>query len=139
MIAAIRDQSVMRLECPSPGCGPRRKATTPCRRVSAWVPHPRQIRSPALASNLCSTYAKASPKVRRQMNQAIFEEILIEVDGSVIYARMAQPFAAFHDEEFRRWLADGATNPGPQEVRGSNEALLVEVKGLEPSASTLRT
>jgi hypothetical protein len=85
-----------------------------------------------LASNLGSTYAKASPKVRRQMNQAIFEEILIEVDGSVTYARMAQPFAAFHDEEFRTWLADCAANPGPQEARGSNNDTLVEVSGLEP-------
>ncbi|HVC24444.1 MAG TPA: hypothetical protein VND23_01690 [Acidimicrobiales bacterium] len=38
----------------------------------------------------------ASSKVRGQMNRAIFEEILVEVDGSVIYARMTQPFAAFH-------------------------------------------
>ena len=96
-------------------------------------------RALALASNLGPTYTRASERVRRQMNQAIFEEILIEVDGKVIYARMAQPFAAFHDEEFRRWLAESATNPGPQEARGSNIATLVEVMGLEPTASTLRT
>ena len=68
-------------------------------------------RALALASNLGSTYAKASKKVRRQMNQAIFEEILIEVDGSVVYARMAQPFAAFHDEEFRTWVASYGSEP----------------------------
>ena len=72
------------------------------------------------------------------MNQAIFEEILIEVDGSVVYARMAQPFAAFHDEEFRTWVASYGSNPGPFQDRGSNIHQLVEVKGLEPSASTLR-
>ena len=55
----------------------------------------------ALASNLGSTYAKAAPRVRGRMNQAISEEILIEVDGSVVYVRITQPFAAFHDEEFR--------------------------------------
>jgi len=82
-------------------------------------------RALALASNLGSTYSKASEQVRRQMNQAIFEEILVEVDGSVVYARMAQPFAAFHDEEFRTWLAESTSNFGPQEARGSNIALLV--------------
>lgn len=65
------------------------------------------------------------------MNQAIFEEILVEVGGSVIYARIAPPFAAFHDEEFRTWLAESATNLEPSVARGSNEALLVEMMGLE--------
>ncbi len=91
-------------------------------------------RALALASNLGSAYTKASQKVRRQMNQAIYEEILIDFDGSVTYARMAQPFAAFHDEEFRTWLADLAANPGSQEVRGSNNDVLVEVAGVEPAS-----
>jgi hypothetical protein len=92
-------------------------------------------RALALASRLGSTYAKVGEQVRRQMNQAIFEEILIEVGGSVVYARMAQPFAAFHDEEFRRWLEEGAKNPGPQVARGSNVDTLVEVAGIEPASS----
>ena len=92
-------------------------------------------RALALASNMGSTYAKASEKVRRQINQAIFEQILVEVSGSVVYARMAQPFAAFHDEEFRTWLAENASNPGPHEVWGSNVAVLVEVAGIEPASS----
>ena len=54
------------------------------------------------------------------MNQVIFKEILIEVDGSVVYARMAQPFAAFHDEEFRSWVAATVPSPGPFQDRGSN-------------------
>ena len=54
----------------------------------------------------------------------------MEVDGSVVYARMVQPFAAFHDEEFRAWLDDNAMNPGPLDVRGSNFDTLVEVMGL---------
>jgi DNA invertase Pin-like site-specific DNA recombinase len=90
-------------------------------------------RALASASNLGSAYVKAGQKVRRQMNQAIFEEILIDFDGAVIYARMAQPFAAFHDEEFRTWLADCVANPGTQELRGSNNDLLVEVSRLEPT------
>jgi hypothetical protein len=38
-------------------------------------------RALALASNLGPTYTRANQMVRRQMNQAIFEEILVEVDG----------------------------------------------------------
>ena len=90
-------------------------------------------RALALASNLGSTYAKAGEQVCRQVNQAIFEEILIEVGGPVVKARMAQPFAAFHDGESRQWLAKGATNPGPQEARGPNIDVWVEAMGLEPT------
>jgi hypothetical protein len=35
------------------------------------------------------------------MNQAIFDEMLVDVSGLVVYARMAQQFAAFHDQELR--------------------------------------
>jgi hypothetical protein len=70
----------------------------------------------------------------------MFEEIATEVDGSIVHAPMQQPFAAFHDEGFRGWIMDGAkTNPGPLPDRGSNEALLVEVRGFEPLTSSLRT
>ncbi len=75
--------------------------------------------------------------LRRQMNRAIFEEILVDVDGTVVYARMAQPFAAFHDVEFRTCFAESATNPGPQQVRGSNIDTLVGAEGLEPSTTGL--
>lgn len=80
----------------------------------------------ALASNLGATYANAEAKVRRQLNQAIFEEILIEVDGSVTYGRMSQPFGAFHDQEFVTWLEQGAPATGPPHVVSSNNDTLVE-------------
>jgi len=83
----------------------------------------------ALATNLGSGYSKASEKVRRQMNHGIFEEIVVEVDSSVIYARPAQPFAVFHDEEFRLWLVESATNPGPEMARGPNNWILVDLGG----------
>ena len=97
-------------------------------------------RALAFASNLGDAYAMASPQVRRNLNQSMFEEIAIEVDGSIVHAPMQQPFAAFHDEGFRGWILDGAkTNPGPLLDRGSNEALLVEVMGLEPTTSCLQS
>ena len=70
----------------------------------------------------------------------MFEEIAIEVDGSIVHAPMQQPFAAFHDEGFRGWIMDGAkTNPSPLPDRGSNEALLVEAMGLEPTTPCLQS
>ena len=66
----------------------------------------------------------------------MFEEIAIEVDGSIVHAPMHQPFAAFHDEGFRGWIMDGAkTNPGPLPDRGSNEDILVEMLGIEPRSN----
>ena len=93
-------------------------------------------RSLAFASNLGDAYAMASPQVRRNLNQSMFEE----VDGSIIHAPMQQPFAAFHDEGFRGWIMDGAkTNPGPLLDRGSNEDILVETMGFEPTTSGLQS
>ena len=77
-------------------------------------------------------------QIVRKLNQSMFEEIAIEVDGSIVHAPMHQPFAAFHDEGFRGWIMDGAkTNPSPLPDRGSNEALLVEIRGLEPRTSSM--
>ena len=76
-----------------------------------WVNFDRAL---ALASNLGDAYVTASPQVRRNLNQSMFEEISIEVDGSIVGAPMQQPLAAFHDEGFREWIVDGAkTNPDP--------------------------
>ncbi len=97
-------------------------------------------RALAFASNLGDAYAMASPQVRRNLNQSMFEEIAIEVDGSIVHAPMQQPFAAFHDEGFRGWIMDGAkTNPGPLPDRGSNEDILVEVVGFEPTTPCLQS
>ncbi|MCX6512462.1 MAG: hypothetical protein NT160_05235 [Actinobacteria bacterium] len=62
----------------------------------------------------------------------MFDEIAIEVDGSIVPAPMLQPFAAFHDEGLRGWIIDGAkTNPSPLLDRGSSDDILVDVMGLE--------
>ena len=89
------------------------------------------------ASKIGSLYERADSQVRRQMNLAIFEEVLVEVDGSVVYARMAQPFAAFQDQEFRSWLAGASKRNGKGATAGSNENLLVGAAGLEPTTSAV--
>ncbi len=48
-------------------------------------------------------------------------------------------FRLRNDEEFRQWLAEGETNPGPKVVRGSNNGVLVEAMGLEPTTSCLQS
>ena len=89
-------------------------------------------RALALASRVGSTYEKADDQVRRQLNQAVFEQVLIEVDGSVAYARMKQPFAAFQDTEFRNWVQLARRGSEARGDGGSNETLLVGAEGLEP-------
>ena len=48
-------------------------------------------RALAFASNLGDAYAMASPQVRRNLNQSMFEEIAIEVDGSIVHAPCSSP------------------------------------------------
>jgi hypothetical protein len=71
-------------------------------------------RALAFASNLGDTYTMASPQVRRNLNQSMFEEIAIEVHGSIVRAPMQLSFAAFRGEGFRgRILNEAKTNSGP--------------------------
>ena len=86
----------------------------------------------ALASRVGAAYERASDQVRRQLNQAIFEKVLIDIDGQVAYARMKQPFAAFQDQDFRNWLESSGAKATDSVGRGLNEAILVGVEGLEP-------
>jgi len=48
----------------------------------------------------------------RLRNSAMFEGILVEADGSVVDARMTQPFDSFYDEEFRLPEGVGLGEPG---------------------------
>jgi site-specific DNA recombinase len=91
-----------------------------------------------LVTRLDEAYQHASPNIRRYFNQAILEGIYIDVDGGIAYARLAEPFKSFLDNDFLARLTRELTNPGPGKDRGSNMSGMVEVNGLEPSASTLR-
>jgi site-specific DNA recombinase len=93
----------------------------------------------ALTTRMGEAYRQASPTERRYFNQAIFEGIFIDVADGVTYTRLAQPFRSLLDQGFLAELEREWENPGPLRDRGSNIHQMVEVKGLEPSASTLRT
>ena len=92
-----------------------------------------------ITTRLGEAYRLATSQVRRYMNQALFEEIGVDVDGTITYARLAEPFRSFNDDEFLKWLEQEMVNPEPTKAQGSNMDLLVEVMGFEPTASTLRT
>jgi site-specific DNA recombinase len=92
-------------------------------------------RALVLTSRIADAYRNAAPNVRRQLNQAVFEQIQVDLGGTIMYARMAEPFSSFNDREFRNWLVSGAPNPEPSEAPGSNMARLVEAMGLEPLTS----
>ena len=92
-----------------------------------------------ITTRLGEAYRLATSQVRRYMNQALFEEIGVEIGGTITYARLAEPFRSFNDDEFLKWLEREMVNPEPTVAQGSNMDLLVEVMGFEPTASTLRT
>ena len=92
-----------------------------------------------LASRFGEAYGRAKPQTRRRMNQAVFEAVYVDRDG-VTYTRLADPFAQLLAEDLMARLEGELKNPEPvSQIRGSKESTLVEVMGLEPTTSTLRT
>jgi site-specific DNA recombinase len=89
----------------------------------------------SLITRLDEAYLAASPNIRRYFNQAILEGVFIDVDGSIAYARLAEPFKSFLDEDFLAQLTRELKNPGHAGDRGSNNDTLVEVRGFEPLTS----
>ena len=94
-------------------------------------------------------YLSAKPTVRRQMNQAFFDAILITEDGVSGYD-LAEPFASLialgeylRDAPKRLCCVEASTDPGKQQTlvladEGLKEVPLVEVMGFEPTASSMR-
>jgi len=89
----------------------------------------------SLITRLAEAYLAANPNIRRYFNQAILEGVFIDVDGSIAYARPAEPFKSFLDEEFLTRLTWELKNPGQTNGRISNKDTLVEVRGFEPLTS----
>jgi site-specific DNA recombinase len=84
------------------------------------------------------TYALADPHLRRQLNQAFFVRVYVQ-DDEVVGAELAAPFASL----LRPDLPDLIENPAPRRSNkkelGSREAVLVELAGLEPATSWVRS
>src|SRR5439155_16189559 len=92
-----------------------------------------------LAVNFGAAYRRAAPQTRRHLNQAVFEAVYVDREG-VNYTRLADPFSTLLAEDLMARLEQELKNPESiSSVRGSKENTLVEVSGLEPPTSTLRT
>jgi hypothetical protein len=86
-------------------------------------------------TRLDKAYLAADQTVRRYFNQAVLEGVFIDVDGRIAYARLAEPFRSFLDQDLFVRLTRELKNPGHVNDRGSNNDHLVEVLGLEPPAT----
>lgn len=91
----------------------------------------------AFAKNCQQAYLAASPRVRRQLNQAIFEKLYIHEDREVI-GELAEPFRTLLGSELRDIANESEptaemTNPRTNEmVGGLRVDYLVGDEGLEP-------
>ncbi len=103
-------------------------------------------------------YRKFAPAQRQLMNQAIFEKLYVHQDGKIGGAIFRPPFYELleaRDAAAQLMLGPGSTHlrsvdqrgeptaaadlPTSFFVGGSNKRVMVEVSGLEPPTSTLRT
>jgi site-specific DNA recombinase len=99
----------------------------------------------AFVANLYRAYEDAPPKLRRQINQAIFATIFVSDDGEVT-GKLRPPFdLLFHatGASDGRHVSHGQGRRGPRDPRkgprGLNKEALVELVGLEPTTSWVRS
>jgi site-specific DNA recombinase len=105
-----------------------------------------------------AAYLSAPPTVRRQLNQAFFHKVYVDEDGTVRFD-IADPFALLLDPQVRSAalttgtsadlatgtpeLAEtgdsGQTLAGHRFGRGLNKTTMVELRGFEPLAPSMRT
>jgi site-specific DNA recombinase len=107
-------------------------------------------RSLELAETLASAYRDASPSVRRLMNQALFDRLIVDADDGIA-GELNDPFAllmvaagktdesttaAATKDKGRPQKRQEARTSGP---RGLSKTELVELAGLEPATSWVRS
>jgi site-specific DNA recombinase len=97
----------------------------------------------SLATRFGEAYRLAEPATRRWFNQAVFEDVYVDV-GNISKVEMAQPFKILYDqdaiEKFEQEFKNPRSGRGSTSqpgVRGSNVGLLVGAEGLEPPACWL--
>jgi site-specific DNA recombinase len=100
-------------------------------------------------------YRQSGEKYRRILNQAIFERLYVD-DNEVTDHVLREPFAELHEAQERLTVGNGSVGRRPRTERsvdqakadllvtalssqGSSKTAMVEVSGLEPPTSTLRT
>jgi site-specific DNA recombinase len=89
-----------------------------------------------LAADLEGAYRQAGSRPKRVFNQAIFEEVLVDVDG-VTYARLADPFALLLADDLLKKLSRQFDNAKRSREDGPPANVLVGDTGLEPVTSAV--
>jgi site-specific DNA recombinase len=96
--------------------------------------------------NIHAAYLQANPRIRRQINQALFERFLISDEGDIIgelrapFDLLLQASGTADQDGHVRLDADGIDKPrGPRGPRGLSNEQLVELGGLEPPTSWVRS
>ena len=93
----------------------------------------------ALAGQFQAAYEQSSKATRRQCNQAVIEAAFVDVPG-VVYTRLTKAFEDLLADDFLDRVEAEMKNRHPSfRDGGSDKDFLVEVSGLEPPTSTLRT
>jgi site-specific DNA recombinase len=99
-----------------------------------------------LAENCYEAYRRASPRQRRDLNQALFERIEVDEDQQ-LDGHLSEPFRTLLDPATIRVVTgteddpDESKNPDRAHLpgQGSKEQLLVDPRGFEPLTSSMRT
>ena len=84
------------------------------------------------------TYREADPQTRRRWNQVFFTKIWIGPRG-VVGAELTDEFGKLLADELVEKLEKLPPEPGAFRAGGSNRAYLVELGGLEPPTSWVRS
>ena len=92
-----------------------------------------------LTAKFEKAYQVAKPVTRRLFNQAVLEWVKVDVYGQLAQVKLAEPFKTLLDEGLMTRLTEELKTPASQKSGGSTTVELVEVSGLEPPTSTLRT
>jgi site-specific DNA recombinase len=91
-----------------------------------------------LLHDSAGAYRAVDPKTRRRWNQTFFTKLFLATEG-VVGAELTDEFGALLAEDLAKKLETLPARPGPHWARGSNVAQLVELAGLEPATSWVRS
>ena len=85
-----------------------------------------------------SAYSQVDSQTRRRWNQAFFRKLFVGPEG-IKAAELTDEFGALLREDLAKRIEAMAARPRLQFGRGSSERVLVELAGLEPATSWVRS
>jgi site-specific DNA recombinase len=91
-----------------------------------------------LLADSAATYERVDEQTRRRFNQAFFTKLFVGLEG-VTGAELTDEFAALLSDDLMQQLEKLPARPGPHFARGSSKGVLVELAGLEPATSWVRS